>query len=240
MVDEHELAKENLGKKIAGEIVLSNDAGKTIQKWRAIFKIPQRVLAEQMGVMPSVISDYENNRRKSPGIKVVKRIVDAVLALDEKAGAKVTKEFSNFPSKMALSEAILDLKEFRTPVPVKEFCKGIGASVMNGSEDGHVYGYTVVDAHKAILELPPMDMVKLYGLTTERALLFTGAHRGRSSMVALKVTNLRPALVVLHGAGDVDELALRIANSENIPLATIKTGSVEDLVDQLKKKFSEK
>jgi putative transcriptional regulator len=162
-------------------------------------------------------------------------------ALDEKMGGKVTKEFSNFPSKMALSEAILDLKEFRMPVPIKEFCKGIGAVVMNGSdEDGHVYGYTVVDTHKAILELPPMDMVKLYGLTTERALVFTGAHRGRSSMVALKVTNLRPALVILHGAGDVDELALRIANSESIPLATIKTGTVESLVDQLKKKFSEK
>ncbi len=27
-----------------------------------------------MGVMPSVISDYENSRRKSPGIKVIKRI----------------------------------------------------------------------------------------------------------------------------------------------------------------------
>lgn len=240
MVDEKELARENLAKKIAGEIVLSPEAGKTIQKWRGIFKIPQRTLAEAMGVMPSVISDYENSRRKSPGIKVVKRIVDAMISLDEKAGGKVVKEFSNFPAKVALSEAVLDLKEFRTPVGVKEFCKGIGAGLVGKSTGDKVYGYTVVDSHKAIIELPPMELVKLYGLTSERVLIFTGAHRGRSSMVALKVTNLKPGLVVLHGAGDVDELAKRIADSEGIPLAALKTVNIEGLLGRLKEHFGNK
>ena len=240
MIDEAGLAKEGLAKKIAGEIVLSTEAGKTIQKWRAIFKIPQRTLAEEMKVMPSVISDYENGRRKSPGIKVVKRIVDRMIALDEKAGGKVTREFSSFPAKAALSEAVLDLKEFRIPVSIKDFCKGLGANLIGKSSEGSIYGYTVVDTHKAIVDLPPMEMVKLYGLTSERALIFTGAHRGRSSMVALKVTNLKPKLVILHGAGEVDELAKRIADSEEIPLAHIKTGNVDALLEQLKRDFSGK
>jgi putative transcriptional regulator len=240
-MDEAGLARENLAKKIAGEIVLSQEAGKTIQKWRAIFKIPQRTLAEEMKVMPSVISDYENGRRKSPGIKVVNRIVDSMIALDEKAGGKIIKEFSTFPAKAALSEAVLDLKEFRVPVSIKDFCKGLGANVVSKEGlDGQVYGYTVIDTHKAIVELPPIEMVKLYGLTSERALIFTGAHRGRSSMVALKVTNLKPKLVILHGAGEVDELAKRIADSEGIPLAHIKTGNVDGLLEQLKKDFSGK
>jgi putative transcriptional regulator len=240
-MDEAGLARENLAKKIAGEIVLSTEAGKTIQKWRAIFKIPQRMLAEEMKVMPSVISDYENGRRKSPGIKVVKRIVDGMIGLDEKAGGKIIKEFSTFPAKAALSEAILDLKEFRVPVSIKDFCKCLGASIVSRDGlDGQVYGYTVIDTHKAIVELPPIEMVKLYGLTSERALIFTGAHRGRSSMVALKVTNLKPKLVILHGAGEVDELAKRIADSEGIPLAHIKTGNVDGLLEQLKKDFSGK
>jgi len=237
MIDERELARENLAKKIAGEIVLSPDAGKTIQKWRGIFKIPQRTLAECMGVMPSVISDYENSRRKSPGIKVVKKIVDAMIELDEKAGGKIIKEFSTFPSKIALSEAVLDLKEFRMPVDLKEFCRVVGANLMSRVEDGKLYGYTVIDSHKAIIELPPIDLVKLYGLTTERALIFTGARRGRSSMVALKVTNLRPGLVVLHGTGEVDDLAKRIADSEGIPLAFVKSGGIEILLEKLKKGF---
>ena len=43
-----EITKENLSKRIAGEIVLSDTPGKTIQKWRNIFKIPQRRLADKM------------------------------------------------------------------------------------------------------------------------------------------------------------------------------------------------
>jgi len=242
MVDEAALARDSLSKRIAGEIVLSIDAGACIQKWRNIFKIPQRLLAETMGVMPSVISDYENSRRKSPGIKVVKRLVEAMVVLDEKAGSKVIREFSNWPSKAMLSEAVLDLKEFNSPVPLKDFCKIIGAQIVTGEDDSKLHGYTVVDAHKAIIELPPMEMVKLYGLTSERALIFIGALRGRSSMVALKVTNLRPGLVLLHGSSleNVDELAKRIAQSEGIPLAVNKTGSTEDLLALLKKSFKER
>ncbi|MFH0829795.1 MAG: transcriptional regulator [Candidatus Aenigmatarchaeota archaeon] len=242
MVDEAALARDSIAKRIAGEIVLSQDAGACIQKWRSIFKIPQRSLAETMGVMPSVISDYENSRRKSPGIKVVKRMVEAMVTLDEKVGSKVIKEFSNWPSKAALSEAVLDLKEFNAPVSLKDFCKAVGAQLVTGEIDTKLHGYTVVDAHKAIIELPPMEMVKLYGLTTERALIFVGALRGRSSMVALKVTNLRPGLVLLHGSSpeNVDELAKRIAQSEGIPLAVSKTSSTEELLAVLKKSFNEK
>ena len=147
MVNEEALAKEAVAKRIAGEIVLSADAGKTIQKWRNIFKIPQRTLAEQMKVMPSVISDYENSRRKSPGIKVIKRIVDAMIALDDKVGGKIIKEFSSFPTKVALSDAVLDLKEFSSPVTARDFCKSVSASlVTRGDNEGKVYGYTVITA----------------------------------------------------------------------------------------------
>ncbi len=241
-MQEAEVVRQGIGKRIAGEIVLSPDAGKTIQKWRSIFKIPQRVLAEAMHVMPSVISDYENGRRKSPGIKVVKRIVDAMIALDEKAGGKVIREFSSFPMKEILSEAVLDLKEFHTAISVKDFCKAISANLVVGSGwAGELYGYTVIDAHKAIIELPPIEMVKLYGLTSARALVFTGAHSGRSSMVALKVTNLRPGLVVFYGGvGGIDDLAARIAETEKIPIAVLKGTSENNLIENLKKEFMEK
>ena len=237
-MQEADLAKENLAKRIAGEIVLSPDAGMTIHKWRDIFKIPQRALAEAMGVMPSVVSDYENSRRKSPGIKVIKRIVDAMIALDEKVGGKVIKEFSNLSGREVLSEAVLDLREFHSSVSIRDFCKAVGATLVVGLEsEGKLHGYTVVDSQKAIVELSPMEMVKLYGLTNERALIFTGARSGRSSMVALKVANLKPSLVVLHGGLEtVDDLAKRIALSENIPLAVAK-GSLDDILAILKNEF---
>jgi len=244
MVEAAALARESLGKRIAGEIVLSNTPGQTIQKWRNMFKIPQRALADQMKVMPSVISDYENSRRKSPGIKVIKRIVEAMIDLDEKTGGRVIKEFSDFPSKAVLSDAVLDLKEFSAPSTIKDFCKTIGASLMTRTDlkENNIHGYTVIDSMKAIVDLHHTDMVKLYGLTNERALVFTGAKSGRSSMVALKMVNLRPGLVVLHGSdpGSLDELAKRIADVEGIPIAVIKAGSVDELIGDLKKSFGTK
>lgn len=61
-----EKEKEALAKRIAGEITLSSDPGKTMRKWREIFGISQTELADYLGVSSSVISDYEGGRRKVP------------------------------------------------------------------------------------------------------------------------------------------------------------------------------
>jgi putative transcriptional regulator len=238
-MDTQTLAKETLAKRIAGEIVLSNEAGRTIQKWRNIFKIPQRRLADEMGIMPSVISDYENGRRKSPGIKVIKRIVEAMISVDGKAGGKITQEFVTLPSRAPLSDALLDMKEFSAPMDVKEFCKITEAPIIVRKDliDNKIYGYSVIDSLKAIIELSPIDMVKLYGLTSKRALIFTGTRSGRSSMVAIKVTNLRPSLIVLQGSEKIDDLAKRIAELEGIPVGITKIKDKDMLLKTLKKRF---
>jgi putative transcriptional regulator len=238
-MDTQSLSKENLAKRIAGEIVLSTEAGKIIKKWRNVFKIPQRRLSDEMKIMPSVISDYENGRRKSPGIKMIKKIVEAMINIDERHGGKIIQEFADLPTRAALSEAVLDMKEFNAPITIKDFCNGIDASIVVRKDmiDKKLYGYTVIDSLKAIMDLSPMDMVKLYGMTSERVLIFTGASSGRSSMVALKVTNLRPGLVILHGSEKLDDLARRIAELESIPLGLIKTKNTTDFLRKLKKSF---
>lgn len=234
-----ELSKELLAKRIAGEIVLSENAGKVIRKWRNIFKLPQRMLADQMGIMPSVISDYENGRRKSPGIKIIKRIVQGMIAIDERLGGKVINEFSDIPTKAILSDAVLDMKEFKEPVDLLEFIKVIEASVHVRKDliEKNIYGYTVIDSMKAITDLSPMDMVKLYGMTSDRVLIFTGTNTGKSSMVALKVTNLKPGLVILQGSEKIDDLAKRIGEIEGIPIGTTKIKNVESLLKTLKRTF---
>jgi putative transcriptional regulator len=239
MVDEAALARDSLAKRIAGEIVLAEDAGACLQKWRNIFKIPQRRLADEMKIMPSVISDYENGRRKSPGIKMIKKIVEAIISIDEKLGGKITQEFMELPTKTAISDAVLDMREFSVPVDIKDFIKALDAPlvVREDMANRKIYGYTVVDSLKAVIDLNPMDMVKLYGLTSERALIFIGSHRGRSSMVALKVTNLKPGLVVLHGSEKIDDLAKRIAELEGIPVSISRIKDKDELVKALKSTF---
>ena len=45
---------------------------------------------------------------------------------------------------------------------------------------------------------------------------------GRSPMVVIRVSPMKPTLVVLHGITEVDKLAVKIAQKEQIPLLVTK------------------
>ncbi len=235
-MDEFNLAKEGLAKRIAGEISLSENPGKVIRKWRNILKIPQRQVADIIGVMPSVVSDYETGRRKSPGIRIIKKIVEGMLTIDQNRGGEIIKEFSNFPQTASITSAVLDMKEFIEPVTIEKFMRVVNGRKAYDFSDKEIYGYTVIDSIRAIVEFSPMDLVKLYGLTTERALVFTNLTRGRSPLIAIKVSNLKPGLVILQGITKVDDIALRIAEAEKIPLVYTPITS-EEMIKNIKKVF---
>ena len=162
-MDVGKIAEDRLVKQICGEIVLSEKPGLTIKKWRTIFKISQRDLADEIGVMPSVISDYESGRRSSPGTRIIQRFVEALVSIDKKRGGRVLKEFYSFPSTDVLSEAIVDIKEFGTPITIKDFCKAIKSRVIVREDLGerNVYGYTVIDAINVIIELSPPEPLQI-------------------------------------------------------------------------------
>ena len=86
--------RNQLAEKMAGEITLSDSPGKALKKWRMSFNIPQGVLSEHLEVSPSVISDYESGRRKSPGTAVVGKIVDTILSIDEANGGRYIQKFA--------------------------------------------------------------------------------------------------------------------------------------------------
>src|SRR3989441_6851903 len=85
-----------LREKIAGEIALSDQPGKTMRKWREELRISQTVLATHMRVSPSVISDYEAGRRTSPGIKTIHRLLDALLGNDQRARQELSQRFQEY------------------------------------------------------------------------------------------------------------------------------------------------
>ncbi len=240
-MEDKELIKESLGKKIAGEIILSSHYGKTIRKWRNIFKMSQSELAKGLDIVPSVISDYESERRKNPGIKFISRIIEVFLDFDEHCGARVLKEFSFFESSSeSINNEILDIKEFSVPIKVGEFVEITNSDPVVEKEflDKYIYGYTIIDSVKAITDLKFQEFIKLYGITTERALIFTNIRSGRSPLVAIKVTNLRPAIVILHGPSKIDEIAKRIANAESIPITLNRIDDINKIIKILKDKFN--
>ncbi|WP_297418950.1 helix-turn-helix domain-containing protein [Thermococcus sp.] len=232
-----EKEKEALAKRIAGEITLSSDPGKTMRKWREIFGISQTELADYLGVSSSVISDYEGGRRKSPGASTIRKFVEALIDLDEKRGGNVIRAFSKTLAGELPTSAILDIREFSLPITIKDLVDAVKGDVVANIHllDRRIYGYTVVDSIRAILEMSSEEFLKLYGWTTERALVFTKVTTGRSPMIAVRVQGLKPAVVVLHGVKKLDELAVKLAERERVPLVVSKLSNESDLISALRK-----
>lgn len=238
-VDELELRKEGLAKDIIGEIAMSSEPGHTIKKWRALFRVSQKALSRELGVTSSVISDYESGRRKSPGILFLKKYIEALMNVDEEKGGEVLKGFLHVTDSKSASDAITDIREFEGGVDVDTFCNKIGARMISPpcSMNEKLYGHTIIDSVKAITELSFSELIKLYGVTTQRALIFTNITTGKGPMIAIKVANLRPALVVLHNisAAEVSDVAKNIALIEGIHLAICENVDIDALIERLKK-----
>jgi putative transcriptional regulator len=215
-------AKGLLAEKIAGEITLSQNPGETLRKWRRNFGITQTDLSNHLGISPSVISDYESGRRRSPGIMIVSKIIDALLKLDEKRGSNILRAYESMFGDMLGMNAICSICEFQDPVMLSDMVEELDASIVYGNTHITIWGYTIIDAMKAIVELLPDQFQKIYGRSTARALIFTGVRSGKSPLVAVRVTSFKPGAVILQGIGpeDVDPVALKIAEIENIPLLT--------------------
>ena len=208
-----------------------------IKKWRDIFNISQKELSRKLRVSPSVISDYESGRRKSPGTKFVARVIQGLIQIDDARGGSVLKEYGKLIEGSKFFEAIYAIKEFTEPRKIKEIMKATESEFLVGEKttDNAVYGYTVVDSVKAILELSPLELSMIYGSTTQRALIFTNVKRGRSPILAIKLTSLRPSIVILHGIEhSPDPLAIELAKRERIPLALSHVKTVEALVENLR------
>jgi len=219
---------------IAGDICMSEHPGSVLRKWRDIFGASQLEVARRMGVTSSVISDYEKGRR-NPGSLFVKRFVEALLDIDSSKGwptvAKLMKMFN-----LNYLNAVVSMDEFEEPVPldaVVDAVKGVVLVSSVGRE--YVYGYTVVDSIKAIMSLEGGEFLNLLGTTSQRVVVFTKVSTGRSPMIALKVSTIKPAVIVLHGLKKVDHLALWIAESERVPLILSTARSEEELVEGLRR-----
>jgi len=227
-----------LAEKMAGEITLSDSPGKALKKWRISFNIPQGILAEKLDVSPSVISDYESGRRKSPGTAVVGKIVDSILTIDEKNGGKNIEKFTRiFFTDFDNSEVIYDIHDYASPVPLTEFAAAIEGVPITGSLDQSIFGYTIINSLNAIMQLSSNEFNRIYGWSTERALIFVNVSNGKSPMVAIRVTPFKPRCVILQGivSEQVHPLVPKLAEKDRITVMCTGMG-VEQIVQVLREK----
>ncbi len=208
----------DIEEKIAGEITISDMPGITIRKWREEFGISQIELSKFMDISPSVISDYESGRRKSPGAGSIKKIVNALIKIDESHGGHIIRRYnSGIPS-----DALLDIKDYDHDIDLHYIMTKInGTSCSKADLRRNIRGYTMIDGIKAILKFSYAEYTKLYGWSSQRIIFITDVSFGRSPMIAIRAHPLKPAAVVYIKPGNVDELAVKLSEIENIPL--IKT-----------------
>lgn len=228
--------RHQLAEKMAGEITLSDSPGKALKKWRTSFQIAPGVLADHLGVSPSVISDYESGRRKSPGTGVVGKIVDSLLNVDEENGGTYIKKYGKLLFSDYDDEVIYDIHDFASSIPIRDLSEQIDCSLICGELDSQIFGYTVINSTNAILNLSPNEFNRIYGWSTERALIFTDISTGKSPMIAIRVTPFKPPYVILQGIEEehVSPLVKKLAEKDHITVLCTPLG-VQDLITRLRK-----
>lgn len=231
-------AREILMSRIAGEIILSDSPGTVMKKWRQLFELNQSELARYMVVSSSVLSDYENNRRKSPGAGFIRKFVSALVDADMKKGGIHIKRFSMLHRDLSI--AVLDMNEFKKPRTIKEIIEALDGVLLVGKEWDNelIYGYTVIDSLSAIRNLEALDFLYLFGKNPNRVMIFTKVSRGRSPMVAVRLYPIKPKMIVIHGPKipeEVDVFAIELAELEGVSFSLSLLKSPEEIVERLKK-----
>ncbi|MEM0015156.1 MAG: helix-turn-helix domain-containing protein [Zestosphaera sp.] len=235
----YDFVLELIAQRIAGDIVMSENCGASLKRWRETFKLTQTDVGVLMGVSASVISDYEKGRR-SPGVRFVKRFVKALLMLDKSRGYPVVKQIANT---LNLSiGAIMDIKDFGAPMKLDELVTVVEGFIVNSvvPKDLEIYGYTVLDSLEAIEKLSGNEFWQIMGTTSRRALIFTKVSTGRSPMISVRISPVKPLVVVLHGTRRVDPLAIRLADREGLPLIVSLKPGADDLIKTLRRWLSER
>lgn len=220
---------DSLQERIAGEITLSDSPGSNMKKWRELFGISQIELARHLKISTSTISDYEGNRRASPGSVIIKRFVLALFEMDEQRGGEVTRNLEKYNLPQG-KDPFFTIHDFASPISGTDFARILDAKIIsnpNALDSMKLFGYTLLDSLRVILEISPSEYPKLFGTTNERAFIFDKVSTGRSPMVVIRVAPIKPRLVVIQNIDSVDKLAAKISQIEKIPLLTTKLSADE-------------
>ncbi|MEM4295318.1 MAG: helix-turn-helix domain-containing protein [Candidatus Anstonellales archaeon] len=213
---------KKLKAEIAGELIMAEKPGEAMRKWREVFEISQTELSNYLNISPSTISDYESGRRKNPGIKVIKRFVDALFDIDMSRGGKIIKKLQEGETS---HEEYFEVREFSKAVPLQDFVSIIQGKVITNEQlikNINIHGFVILHSIKVMLEMP-QEMFKLLNIhAMDKVFVFLDVSTGRSPLIVIRIAPNKPKAVVLHNLDKVDDLAKKISEREKIPIITSK------------------
>ena len=224
-------------KRIVGELIYSKNISEALKRCRQIFRVSQKELSKELKISPSVISDYENSRRKTPGFSFIKKIVDALVYLDTKSEYRTLKNIEALCKTSIPLSDLVDISSFRKKTSFQELVKHIHGRVLTSSEirPAEIHGYVIIDNFEFILRLDIDDFSILNKWVPRRALILSKITSGKTSLTAMKLKGTRPGLVILHNLKKIDPLTIKLAETEKIALVASRTKTLNDLQLLLKK-----
>ncbi len=224
---------DEIAKRIAGEIALSESPDQTLRKWREVFEVGIRELAKAMGVAPSVISDYERGKR-TPGSKYIRKFVNALIEIDKSRDWKVINNLARIF--LGIKSKAVDIYDYQRGVRVEDIVHATQGYLVNSCIDPNdvVYGFIILDSLRSIEELDSKDFMTLMAMSYKKVLVFTQVGTGRPAMVAMRISQMKPSVVVLHKPIKLDRLAVRIAEKEGLTLIVSLLPSAEVLKERLR------
>ncbi|HZD44297.1 MAG TPA: transcriptional regulator, partial [Methanomicrobiales archaeon] len=130
-----------------------------------------------------------------------------------------------------------DIHDYAAPISLRDFAECIEGVPLCGSMDQSIFGYTIVNSMTAIMNLSANEFNRIYGWSTERALIFAEVTVGKSPMVAIRVTPFKPRCVVLQGIRpeQADPMVPRLAERDRITVLCTEM-SVEHIISVLREK----
>jgi putative transcriptional regulator len=157
--------------------------------------------------------------------------------MDEENEGKHIQKYSTMLFSNVEDDVIYDIHEYATAIPLKDFSDAIGCTLLCGSMDQVLFGYTVVNSLNAIMQFSSDEFNRIYGWSTERAVVFTNVSTGKSPMVAIRVTPFKPRCVVLQGLdiGDVHPIVEKMAERDRITVMCT-TMDIDKIVSTLRDK----
>ncbi len=186
-----------LARRIAGEIVISDNPGLIFKKWRETFHISQIVLAEHLKISPSVISDYESGRRKSPGQEIIKRFICALLNIDELKGSPISAPLRRLQEIEIPMDIFIDLYDYLEPISIDELCHAVQCNILNIHLSSQILGYVVINT-EIMMKQPFSVIQRIFNASNLRALIFTNIFSGKSVMLSLKNNSNISSAIIFH------------------------------------------
>jgi putative transcriptional regulator len=174
---------------IMGDITVNENYGLVMKKWRDLFNITQSKIAKKLDIKQSVISDYENNRRKSPGIEFIRKYTIALLNI---ARQESRKEYDNVKKELIgnINEDSLFRGEFSKGLKNKDVLKLLNATQIIAPEEQSVFGNYLFFSDNIsglITKKPTYELLKELKNKENTVFIFSNVKTGKLPLITLKI-----------------------------------------------------